>query len=1173
MRPLDRRVLPHLTPARTPLAGVVAAGVASGVLLVGQAFAVSALVVALFHGASAGSGSSLGEGRWEAALTSAGWLAAVTLARAAVAWVGDVCSARAAATVSTTMRRRVLGAALRLGPLALSRRQAGEVALLTTRGMVALEPYLTRYLPTLVVAATLPPLTVLAIAWQDRLSALIVVLTLPLVPVFAILIGLATRDRADRQWRLLAQLSGHFLDVVRGLPTLVAYRRADAQSASIRRITHRYREATTQTLRLGFASSAALELVATLSVALVAVTVGLRLTSGSLDLQTALVVLLLAPEAYWPLRRVGAEYHAAAEGTATFEQATALLDGVPDGPVTEAPAPWRRTPDLGLTLSGVGVTYPGRTEPVLRDLGATIPARGITAVTGPSGCGKSTLLSVLAGDLLPTEGRLLVGTDLVGSTVLTADLGDAWQARIAWVPQRPWILAGTLAENVRLGRPDATDAEVWAALERVHLGDLVATLPAGLQTVVGEDGTGTGDHGTVGLSAGQRARLALARAVVAERPLVLLDEPTAHLDADTEQVILDTLQWLGRRSTVVVVAHRAAVVDIADHVLDLPAPASLPSARTTARAAARTAQAVVAVSGSAPATRQPEPAVSDGTDPADPAPTGHYRHRLAGGVLLGALASASGVALTATAGWLIAQAASHPPVLTLMVAIVGVRTFGLARPVLRYAERLVSHDAALAMLADRRARVFDVLVPLTPGRLTRRRGDLLTSVVDDVDSLLDAQLRVRMPVATAVLVGLLAAGFATWQLPVAGLVVTLVCVLGAGGAWMLARTGVRRSENRYVEARGRLSGLVVQTLAGAGDLVKWQAVDRSLDEVDEVGTAAGDAARRSARSIATARALVTAVAGLGMLAVAWVGGPALAGGSVSRPMLALLVLLPLALAEVLAPVADAGALSVRTQAADARLARLAALTPAVTSPALPVVLAATDLAHPRLGAAGVAGGWGSTPAFSGLDLDLAPGARLGVVGPSGCGKSTLAAVLLRFLDPLAGVVDLDGTDLRSLALADVRSRVGLVDDDPHVFGSTLRENLRLARPDADDATLVDALRRASLDTWAAALPDGLDTRLGDGGAHVSGGERARIGLARAVLADHAVLVLDEPTAHLDAATAEAVTEDLLRGTGRSVVWITHGTVGLDRMDQVLDLGRIGQSFRRNANSAASAEAS
>jgi ATP-binding cassette subfamily C protein CydCD len=372
VRPLDPRVLPHLRPARVELVVVVLAQCAVGALVVAHAFALAALVVGVVSDPS-------GPGWHRAAVA----LLALTLARVALSAVVDTAAARAAGIVGTTLRRTVLRGALDLDADELARRRTGEVAVLATRGVAAVEPYLTRYLPALVVAGVLPVLTLLALATQDRTSAVVVALTLPLVPVFAVLVGLATRDRAERQWQALAQLSGHFVDVVRGLPTLVAHRRARAQSARIREVTDRYRRANGDVLKLAFASSAVLELVATLSVALVAVTVGLRLAAGDLGLQTALTVLLLAPEAYWPLRRVGAEFHAAAEGTATFEAIHRLTTTPhrPRGTTTPPPSP------APLELEDLTLTWPGRTVPAVRRLDARVPARGLTVLVGPSGCG------------------------------------------------------------------------------------------------------------------------------------------------------------------------------------------------------------------------------------------------------------------------------------------------------------------------------------------------------------------------------------------------------------------------------------------------------------------------------------------------------------------------------------------------------------------------------------------------------------------------------------------------------------------------------------------------------------------------------------------------------------------------------------------------------------------
>lgn len=1083
MRPLDPRVLPHLRPARLPLAVVGAGQVLGALLVVVQAFALAALVVRLVGGTS-----------WA---TPAVVLAAALAGRALCTVAVDVASASAAARVGEHLRGVVLRRALDLPATELARHRTGELGLLATRGVAAVEPYLTRYLPALVLAAVLPPLVLVAIVSQDRWAALVVVLTLPLVPVFAALIGLATQDRVDRQWRLFAQLSGHFVDVVRGLPTLVTHRRARAQRERIAEMTDRYRRAHQDVLKLAFASSAVLELVATLSVALVAVLVGLRLAAGGLPLETALVVLLLAPEAYWPLRRVGAEFHAAAEGTATFEALHELLDGAP------APDRGLAVPRGEVVLDDVAVTWPGRDRPAVAGVSTVLPATGLVAVTGPSGCGKSTLLAALAGEVPIAAGAVRVAG---------ADLGDldpaAWRAAVAVLPQRPWLRDGTVADNVRLGRPDATDAEVRDALA-------VVGLPFPLDHALGEDGAA--------LSAGQRARLAMARVVVSDRPVVLLDEPTAHLDAVTERVLLGVVRRLAATRLVVAVAHRPALVEAADVVLALPGVSTRPS------------------QGSVRLDHRPPPAVEPRSEPA---PMGLGRPWLPR--LLAVLAASSGVALTATAGWLIVKAAEHPPVLTLMVAIVGVRTFGLARPVFRYAERLRTHDVALRLLAERRARVYADLVPLVPGRLGRRRGDLLASVVDDVDGVVDEEVRVRLPWWTWLGTTVLTSAVVAWMLPAAGLALLVGGLLAGVGAWALARWGATRHAAARVAARAALSRRVVETLNDARPLVQWQADARALAEVAAVGAELGRATRAAARWVAPARAWPLLVAGAGVLVAA-----ALAGGAVSGPVAALLVLVPLALADVTTPMADAGVVRQETRAAAARLASLCTLEPAVTDPERPA-----PVPGDAVSVTDVTATWDGAPALPPTSLRAEPGRAVGVVGPSGSGKSTLAAVLVRHLGPSSGAHEVGGADVGTLAADDVRSRVGLLDDDPYLFASTLAENVRLARPGATDADVEGALRAAHLGPWLDALPDGLATRVGDGGSSVSGGERARIGLARLLLGGQSVLVLDEPTAHLDADTARDVTDDLLalRDGGHGLVWITHREADLESLDDVIAVG-------------------
>jgi ATP-binding cassette subfamily C protein CydCD len=1074
MRPLDPSLRPHLAPARGALALATAAAVLGGVLLVAQAWAVASLVVGLASG--------------ESVTSAAAWTVVAFAARGVLGAVVDVATTRAAGTVTTTLRGRVLGASL------ADRRRTGEVAVLLTRGLAATEPWFTRYLPALVVAGVVPLLTVAAIAWLDPLSGLVVALTVPLVPVFAALVGLSTRDRAQRQWRLLQSLSGHFLDVVRGLPTLVAHRRAAAQVDTIRLVTHRHRIASLATLRLAFASSVVLELLATISVALVAVCVGLRLAAGSLDFHTALVVLLLAPEAYWPMRRVGAEFHAAAEGAAAFASVDLALDEA------SAPGGERVSDEAGVVLDALTLGWGG--APVVAGL-TTRFGIGLTAVVGPSGCGKSTLLAAIAGELAPSDGTIQVAGH--GSP-------DDWRPAVAWLPQRPWLTAGTIADNLRHADPAATDARLWRALDRVDLAHVVLTLPAGLETELGEDGAG--------LSAGERARLALARVLVSDRPVVLLDEPTAHLDAATETVLVRAIGELAQSRTVIVVAHRPALVALADRVLSL-------DTLTLDTLASRPVPA--------------RPATTALPDLDDWTPS---RRADIAAIALGALSAASGVALTATAGWLITRASTQPPVLTLMVAIVGVRAFGLARPVLRFAERLLSHEQALGRLAERRAAVYAALVPLVPARLgdggpaqDRRRGDLLTSLVDDVDALVDQRVRVRLPLWTAAIVSAGALLVAGLFAPAAALVVALpMAVMLLVAAPIALRAA--RLEQEYVAARAHLGELVETTLTDARQLVAWQRDAAAIAEVVAASTDLATLARRAALAPALARCLVVAATGA---AVALMPGTT---AGLPPATAALLVLLPLALHEILAPVIDAVVALARCAAATSRVDALIGQEPAVADPAHPLRWPA---AYPAVEAREVGAG---VP----VSFTLAPGERIGVVGPSGSGKSTIAAQLIRFLDP-PGEVRFDGVAARDLALDDVRGHVALVDDDPYLFATSVVENVRLARPGATDDQVAAALRVAGLGTWVEGV--GLHTLIGAGHRDVSGGERARLGLARAVLGEQPVVVLDEPTAHLDAATAESVTRDVLDAlAGRSIVWITHQDVGLGAMDRLVELRSV-----------------
>ncbi|MGS2614200.1 thiol reductant ABC exporter subunit CydD [Micromonospora sp. LZ34] len=534
-RPFDPRLLRRVPAARRDLAVLALLGVVAAGLVVAQATALAALLATAF------------EGRLDRPAL-AGFVAAVA-ARSLLVWAQGTVSARAAATVKAALRVELLGAVGRHGPGWVAGQRAGQLATLAGRGLDALDAYFTGYLPQLVLSVTVPLAVLARVFVADWSSALIIAATLPLIPIFGALLGWQAQAATERQWRRLSLLGGHFLDMVAGLPTLRAFGRARAQVDAVRRMADGHRVATMKTLRIAFLSALVLELVATLSVALVAVPVGLRLLGGGLALQTALLVLLLTPEAYLPLRAAGARFHASMEGLTALDEALTVSATPPAPEGTHGPAPDGRAE---IRFESVTVEYERTTA--LRDVTLTIRPGERIAIVGPSGAGKSTLLGLLLGFVTPTAGRVTVGgVDLAGADPAT------WRRQLAWVPQRAHLFAASLADNIRLGAPDTPDAALAAAVHDAALDDVVAGLPDGLATVLGERG-----HG---LSSGQRQRVALARAFLRHAPVVLLDEPTARLDSASEAVVLAATRRLVAGRTALLVAHRPALLEDADRVL------------------------------------------------------------------------------------------------------------------------------------------------------------------------------------------------------------------------------------------------------------------------------------------------------------------------------------------------------------------------------------------------------------------------------------------------------------------------------------------------------------------------------------------------------------------------------------------------------------------------------
>lgn len=969
-------------------------------------------------------------------------LLGVVLGRALIAWAMRVVAARAAAGAKEELRAKAVDHAMRLGPEWVATRGPAELTTLVTKGLDALDAYFTDYLPALVTAAVVPLGAAAAVLFADWPSAVIIALTVPLLPLFAILVGKYTAARSATATDALHRLSGQLLELVRALPVLAAFRRAEAQAETVRLVSERHRRATLKTLRVAFSSAFVLELAATLSVALVAVLIGVRLVAGDLPLAIGLGVLILAPECYQPLRSVGAAFHASEDGVEAVRRiAEVLARPVPSG--------------------GAAVPEPGeiRVEElrVLRRNGFAPDGESFVARPGeitwlrsPSGAGKSTTLAVLLGFVRPAEGRVTVsGVDLADIDMST------FRRQVAWVPQSPVFTSETVRDEL-----DGVSEEVMVELNL-----------AGFESARLDQ-----------LSLGQRQRVAVARALSRDAWLLLFDEPTAHLDATNAAQVMAAIETARRRgATVVIAAHERPEATTAR-----PGNVVLPVARRASHRGSRVRRLV--------------------------------GKRFLAGAALGALALVAGLALTATSGWLIAKASQQPPILTLTVAVVGVRAFGLGRAGLRYAERLTTHDAAFRIAGRLRVDLWKSLVRLGPAH-SLRHGESQRRLVADVDTVRDLLPRVLTPPLIAGTVLVCAVVVQTVLLAPAGLVLAVAVLLGAVAGPLLALRLERRATSAVAAGRRAVNAKVLELFEGAAELLAFDRYRARRDDLAATDAELVAQARRQAFGAGAADGLIVLVTGLAAVVSSW-----LAVGRLDATLVPVVALIPLALGEVLAvlpPVAQHW-----DTLREAR-ARLEIETP----PAKHVdhgdhVVLRGDIAWPD-----------GVPVLRGVDLEIPAGQHVAVVGESGSGKSTLLAALLGFLPPERGS-------------ASVPAEVAWAPQDPQLVSTTVAENLRLADPHASDEQLAEALRLACLPELA------LDTLLGSAGSGLSGGQAQRLALARALVAapKSQLVLLDEPTAHLDEPTARKLRANLrIALAGRTVVQVTHHPDEAGDADLVLEV--------------------
>jgi ATP-binding cassette subfamily C protein CydCD len=1185
---IDQRLLHQIRSSRGTFLLTIGVGFIAGTLTVWQARSLSRVIGQVFI-----EGHSLGDVSGLLVL-----LLLIIILRAVFSWVGEFTSNTLAVKVKTDLRERLFSHLLDLGPSYAREERTGELVNVITEGIESLDAYFNQYLPQLALAVLVPLSVLIFIFPMDAISGVILLLTAPLIPIFMILIGNLAQAQTKRQWQSLSRMSAYFLDALQGLTTLKILGRSRDQIAIIARISDRYRETTMGVLRVAFLSALALELVSTLSTAVVAVEIGLRLLYGKLAFEQAFFILILTPEFYLPLRLLGTRFHAGMSGLTAAGRIFEILEtGTTNG---ERRTKSEQTKDYGeftkvypsalnypssvlgtICFDDISYNYPdGRSA--LEDVSFKLIPNRKTALVGPSGAGKSTLASLLLRFIEPTQGQITInGQPLV-------DIPPAkWRDQVAWVSQTPYLYNDTAVANIRIARPEASLEEVIQAAGLAYADEFIRGLPEGYNTLIGERGAR--------LSSGEAQRIALARAFLKNAPFLILDESTSNLDPDIETILLQAINRLMEGRTVLVIAHRLSTVCNADHIIVISEGRLVDSGTHQAlmQRSGLYCDLVLAYRGMLPADELIEPPrsfppISLSPDPIAPiisplppvsfppppfSPTLFLRllsllkpftGLIILSVLLGFLTVASGIGLMTTSAFIIASAALHPSIASLQVAIVGVRFFGISRGLFRYLERLVSHQVTFKVLARLRVWFYQALEPLAPARLMQyRSGDLLSRVVGDIASLENFYVRAIAPPLVAVLV-IVAIGFFMSQYdPSLAFILLIFLFLTGVGAPLLVRFYSREVGSQTIRLRGSLNVVLVDGIQGIADLLAFGQEHHQFERLQATNHRLATAQLYMARITGMQNALEILLSNLGMWTVLILAIPLVRSGQIDSVFLAVLTLAALTSFETMLPMPIAAQNLSSSLEAARRLFQIVDAESEVRDPvhtlSLPDKVSLTvqqlSFSYPHTSTSTI------TPSFAldDINFDLPQGKRLTIIGPSGSGKTTLVNLLLRFWDFKEGQILLGGQDIHRFHQDDLRHIIGVVTQNTYLFNGTVRDNLSIACPEASEEQIIRVAQQAQIHDFIKSLPQGYDTWIGEQGMRLSGGERQRLAVARALLKDAPLLILDEATANLDALNEQGVLRAIrVLMEGRTTLMVTHRLVGMEVMDEILVMqkGRV-----------------
>lgn len=1176
---LDHRLWKLALERRLALFATVFLGACAGLLAVGQAAALSRIVDRVHMD--------------RAALADLHGLLAILLivliARPVFSLLSDLTSQSLSERIKGHLRGELLDRFQSSESGSAGEENTGELANVLVEGIDALDAYFSQYLPGLALAFLVPLIILVAVLSVDFLSGVVLLLTGPLIPFFMVLIGNFSKKLTHLHWQTLNRLSGYFLDMIQGLPTLKVIGRSREQVSRIARASEEFRKTTMDVLRVTFLSALTLEMAATLSTAVIAVEIGLRLLYGRLAFEQALFVLLLAPEYYQPLRQLGSRFHAGIAGAEAAESIFGFLGSPKRNETSEASVENRPVAVPGLLtiaddhekagplirFENVCLEYkPGRIG--LRNASFEIQKGEKLALIGPSGGGKSTVVSLLLRFIEPDRGQML----WFGKPISKMDV-QQWREKISWVPQKPYLFNDTIEANLRIGRPSASKEDLTQAARLAQADGFIRSFPQGYSTVVGEGG--------VRLSAGEAQRIALARAFLKDAELIILDEATAHLDLENEAVLGEAIDRLLVGRTVLVVAHRLNTLKQADRVLVMdegaicqsgspeellhdeglfqqlmdPSQGHLPVCKPVEIACLQDHSFAADDSEDHPAQEDLQLFGSKQLEEGAPAWFRLFRLALSVwgwaflAIVAGAATVLSGVSLMGFSAYIIAAAALQPSIAVLQVSIVAVRFFGISRGGFRYMERIISHQATFKLLRRLRVSFYAALEPLIPARLLDyRSGDLLSRIISDIQTLENFFVRALAPPMTALFSLAVVFVFLSSFAPVIGgamLLYWLAAGLLAPAAGLLL--GLRPGKDLLLE-RARLKAAAVDFMQGIPDLLAFIQSSQAARRLQELSKTQLRIQRRVSRALSFQGAATTLFSGLGMWTVLVLAIPLVETGEIQGVYLAVIALVVLTSFEAVQPLPLAAqTLSSDFQAAS-RLFEVIDSVPEVQDPPSPSMLPVQmDLSVRGLSFAYP----GSELLLQDISFDLPLGKKLALVGPSGSGKSTLANLLLRLREVDAGLIFLGDQDIKVFSQESVRLQIGVVPQNVYLFNLSILENIRLGNRNADNEAVHQAARQASIHDFVSGLPEGYETWVGERGLQLSAGERQRVAIARALVKRAPLLILDEATANLDTITERRVLRSIFDANrNNSVLMIAHRLVGMEEMDEilVLDKGRV-----------------